>query len=44
MDVDSENMFNALSRVATAEDLLDSEALAGEDLSDLAPYFEMAYS
>eukprot|EP01043_Picozoa_sp_COSAG02_P003899 COSAG02_NODE_98_length_37150_cov_39.614207_28_plen_159_part_00 len=30
-------------RVATAEDLLDSEALIGEDLSDLAPYFEMAY-
>eukprot|EP01043_Picozoa_sp_COSAG02_P075551 COSAG02_NODE_15632_length_1152_cov_1.052182_1_plen_171_part_00 len=36
-------MFNALCRVAAAEDLLGSEELIGEDLSDLAPYYEMAY-
>ena len=36
-------MFNELCRVATVEDLLRSEELIGEDLSDLAPYYEMAY-
>ena len=36
-------MFNELCRVACVEDLLQSEELIGEDLSDLAPYFEMAY-
>ena len=36
-------MFNELCRVATVEDLLNSEELIGEDLSDLTPYYEMAY-
>lgn len=34
-DVDIKNMFNELCRVATAEDLFNSEELIGEDLSDL---------
>eukprot|EP01043_Picozoa_sp_COSAG02_P073550 COSAG02_NODE_14348_length_1281_cov_28.872250_1_plen_88_part_00 len=29
--------------MAAAEDLVNSEQLIGEDLSDLLPYYEMAY-
>ena len=43
LDVDIKNMFNEACRVAAGEDLANSEDLIGEDLSDLLPYYEMAY-
>jgi hypothetical protein len=43
LDVDIKNMFNEACRVAAGEDLVNSEQLIGEDLSDLLPYYEMAY-
>ncbi len=43
LDVDIKNMFNEACRVSAAEDLVNSEQLIGEDLSDLLPYYEMAY-
>eukprot|EP01044_Picomonas_judraskeda_P010533 COSAG03_NODE_1362_length_4256_cov_28.088044_3_plen_62_part_00 len=36
-------MFNEACRVAAGEDLANSKELIGEDLSDLLPYYEMAY-
>jgi hypothetical protein len=44
LDVDITNMFNELCRVTLMEELLESEELVGVDFSDLAPYFESAFS
>ena len=43
LDIDIKNMFNELCRIACGEDLINSEALIAEDLSDLAAYYDMAY-
>eukprot|EP01050_Picozoa_sp_SAG11_P012186 SAG11_NODE_1340_length_5165_cov_3.807146_3_plen_135_part_00 len=43
LDEDLKNCFSEMCRVGLQEDILDSEELLGTDLSQLAPYFQMAY-
>ena len=43
LDVDIQNMFNSLCRIAMLEDVVDSEELVGVDFTHMLPYLDMAY-
>jgi hypothetical protein len=43
LNVDIQNMFNNLCRIAMLEDVVDSEELVGVDFTHMLPYLDMAY-